>query len=865
MKANKESNALFRASHLMILVTYSALFCALTGETFLMGWEKWALIPIFVGLCFCWYAHMRQLFTGRHRLLIYVVCMMLTMFFYGIHPTSMFDLALTMCVAIILCTTTGIKLFVTLCQITYYVTFIYDFFWLLRNRPEELDSLVISRIALHVLLILVAGWLARLIIDRWNQVLSHTEEEVEQLTEATGRLNDFLTNVSHEVRTPVNAVMGLSAICMEQTDDAAQLERLQEIQAAGERVTEQVTNILDHSDIDRARLAVTREDYMLSSVLHNLVMKLRAYMRPGVELVIDVDPAIPAVMNTDVGKLEKIFWHLATNALKFTKEGGAYMRITAEEHDYGINLLLDVHDTGVGMSEEEMSRLFDGYYQSDSGRARATGGLGLGLSIVRGFVDALGGFIRMESRPGEGTHVHVCLPQGVVDNTSCMSVKNREKLVLGAYLHFDKFPNPAVREYYNSMVADIVRGLGVQMHRVDNLDDLRKLLGNIELTHLFVGPEEYESDVAYMEELAESVTVTVVADSSFVLPEGSRSHVMVKPFYCFPVAVVLNRERGENLTEKYMYCRGVRALVVDDEPVNLTVARDILRRYGMLVATAASGQNAIDLCAQETFDIVFMDHMMPGMDGIETMRRIRSDGQGVWKSVPMVALTANAGSTARESFRMAGFDGFVAKPIDLPELERVMRSVLPKNVISFEDTPRVRPKRGTGGEKAAPAANAAPAKPEDEYAPLRAAGVDIRQGLRYCQDDDEFYRTLLLQFASEAGAKRAELDAFGADADLPSYAIRIHALKSTAKMIGANALSEQARALEEASKGGDAEAVAAGHPAAMAAYDALTDAILTAFGGAAEDAEKDAPGSGNAPEDADEDVLEFGPEGVDEG
>jgi CheY-like chemotaxis protein len=247
-----------------------------------------------------------------------------------------------------------------------------------------------------------------------------------------------------------------------------------------------------------------------------------------------------------------------------------------------------------------------------------------------------------------------------------------------------------------------------------------------------------------------------------------------------------------------------------------------------------------------------MDHMMPEMDGIEAMRRIKADhqiGSSINKDVLFVALTANAVSSARNMFLSEGFDGFVAKPIDLPELERVMRSVLPKNAISFEDTPRVRVKPGDNDKKPSPAS--VPDKQEDVYAPLRAAGVDIRQGLHYCQDDEEFYRTLL-QFAAEAQQKRAELEQFSAASDLPAYAIRIHALKSTAKMIGANALSEQARALEEASKDGRAEEVAAGHPAAMAAYDALISAIFAAFGAPAETADTGAP--------ADEDVLEFSPE-----
>ena len=870
MKGSMESNALFKASHMLILTTYSIMACALIAETFLMDWEKWAVILIVAAICLCWYLHIRQLFSDRSRLMIYTACMMLTGFYYGIHPTSTFDLATVMCMCILLCATTGIKFLVTLSQITFFVTYAYDIIAMF-VRGETFDGLVISRIMLQVLLVVLAGWLGRSVIERWNQVLEHSKTEMKALTESTERLNDFLTSVSHEIRTPINAVQGLSGICLERAENPEQRENLGAIQGAGRRMTELVSDILDYSDIDRGRSSVIEEDYMLSSVLHDLVTNLKPYMHSGVELIIDVDPAIPSVMHTDVGKLKKILWHLTTNALKFTKAGGVYVRIAAEMHDYGINLLLDVSDTGIGMSAEVLNHLSEGFYfQADSSRTRSSGGLGLGMSIVYGFVTALGGFIKMESRQGEGTSIHVCLPQKVVDPTSCMSVRNRDQLVLGAFLHFDKFPNPVVREYYNTMVRDVVRGLGVQMHRVDNPEDLKKLVESIRLTHLFVGQEEYESDVDLMERLAQSVTLTVVAAEGFALPDGSAAHVMEKPFYCFPVAVTLNREFGEDLRERYMYCRGVRALVVDDEPLNITVARDILRRYGIEVTSAESGLEALSICAQESFDLVFMDHMMPGMDGIETMRRIRSEGAGSWKTVPMVALTANAGSAARETFRQAGFDGFVAKPIDLEELERVLRGVLPASRITYEDTPHA---RGGRGKKAAAESTAAqpapvsPAAPTDGYAPLRELGVDVRQGLRYCQNDDEFYRTLLGQFAAEAGGKRAELERFAAQQDMPNYAIYIHALKSTAKMIGAEALSEKARALEEASKAGRTEEVAAGHPAAMEAYDALTRAIFAVVGGAPAEEASDAGAEDGAlefaPEAADDEVLEFVPdEGV---
>ena len=156
-------------------------------------------------------------------------------------------------------------------------------------------------------------------------------------------------------------------------------------------------------------------------------------MKPDVEVVIDVDPGVPSMMRTDVSKLKKIIWHLLMNGLKYTKQGGVYVRISTKPQDYGVNLFIEVEDTGVGIDSENLSRVFDRFYQTDSGRSRSSSGLGLGLSIVSGFVSALGGFLTVDSARGVGTTIHVSLPQEVVDGSECMSVINPKELKIGGF------------------------------------------------------------------------------------------------------------------------------------------------------------------------------------------------------------------------------------------------------------------------------------------------------------------------------------------------------------------------------------------------------------------------------------------------
>ena len=644
---NDDKNANFQASHLMLLIGYTILAVILIVESFLMGWEKWALIPITVGMVFSWIFHIRQLLSTNARLWFYAILMMFSFFFYGIHQTSTYDLAVVMAGIMVLYTLTGKKALINFAVITYYLSMAYAITVMVMSG-EQFDSLIISRTVMHCLIIFLIGWFSKAIIDKWTQVLDKSKDEIVMLTDATDRLNDFLANVSHELRTPVNAVIGLSGICIDKEEKDDIRRDMISVRNAGRKVAEQIGDILDYSEIDRKNIVVNCEDYMLSSILNDLVTEIREYKSKDVELIIDVDPAIPSVMNSDATKIKKILRALISNGLKYTHDGGVYVRISCEDQDYGVNLSIEVTDTGIGMSEEELERVYERFYQVDSGRARLGGGLGLGLSIVSGFVSLLGGFMIIKSKPDVGTTVHVSLPQTVVDASSCMSVNNPDKLCLGAFLHFEKYENPVVREYYNSMVLNIVNGLGIQMHRVDNTDNLKRLKESLPMTHLFVGEEEYCSDIELMEKLAKDMIVVVVANQDFTLPAKSNARILEKPFYCFPVTTILNTDINTRVKEGgKLRLNGVRALVVDDEPMNLVVGKSIFKRYGMVVSTATSGPESIDICREKQFDIIFMDHMMGGMDGVEAMKKIRGDVAGLDNNVPIVALTANAMSSAK--------------------------------------------------------------------------------------------------------------------------------------------------------------------------------------------------------------------------
>ena len=814
------------------------------------GWEIWT-VPLFAGIVpLCLFLHISGRFDTHVRTNCYAVILMLEMFYYAVNIETSYESASVIIVVMIVLALARHRRFVLISGGVGACALAFQLILISGSKNFTFDLNHVIRWMWSFLVVALAMVILERLVVTWRSNTQKYEEHIEEIESVNKSAGDFLANVSHEIRTPINAVIGLSGVILDKSLPGIIRDDMLSISDAGKRVAQQVSDILDYSEIEGGKLVINAEDYMMSSLLNDLVMELRHYQKAGVEVVIDVDPDIPLTMNTDASKLKKILWHLIVNGIKYTKEGGVYVRINIKEHPNGTNLCVEVSDTGVGMSEDELSRAFERFYQTDSSRTRSSNGLGLGLSIVAGFVQALGGFITVESEKNVGTTVKLSIPQKVIDPGACMSVSDPDELRIGGFLCFEKYPHPNVRHYYDNLVKNIVRGLGVTMNRVDNVADLKKLVAQMSLTHLFVGEKEYVDNRAYIDELAKTVRVEVVAGGCIRISEGSKAHLMPKPFYCFPVVSALrltSEDDGDN--EGRMVLDGVRGLVVDDEPMNLIVATGILKGYGMEIETADSGVESIKMFAENDYDIIFMDHMMPGMDGVEAMKRLKFDAARDRRDVSIVALTANTISSAREMFAREGFDGFISKPIEITELERVLKKVLPKNLVSFtfEESQKE---------------DISDAFVEGDAivhtSPLKEVGIDTAKGLTYCQHDESFYTELLQQFVRESEEKKANLTECYKKEDAKNYAIYVHALKSTAKMIGAIELSDEAKTLEEASKAGKFDVVKASHDGMMERYDLIVKKISEVCSGATADFGADEILEFSPLED---EIIEFVPEG----
>lgn len=766
---NEYEKERIRGLHLVVVIVYTIAAAAVIGESFLMGWELFMLPLFVVGLFACWWLHISQNLSDNARYYIYVTLIYIVMFFHGIHETSLFDVAITTNLSILLFSQLDNEKVIKIGVSVYAFMLLYQLGIAINRGSIATDSLTVSRMALHIASVILTSRLAITIIKRRKKDTKNYAEILKRMADVNVRTENFMANISHELRTPINVVTGMTSLLLKEEKNPEKLENIESINQAGRRLFDQIGGILDYTEIDTNRLIISNEKYMISSVINDLISEISIFEKEhGLEIIFDVDAELPKYIVGDGRRIKKILYNLIDNAVKFTREGGVYIKVYGMTREYGINICMDVIDTGIGISSEEKEYISQGFYQSDSGRDRRTGGIGLGLPVVYGFVHSMHGFVKIDSNVGQGTKVHVSIPQNVADPSPCISVDNADELCIACYLRPEKYKHPAVRDYYSEMISNMVKGLKVNLHRIAQKEDLDKVFNKYAVTHVFIGAEEYNEDTAYFEEMAQKTKVVIVADKDFSAVDDSYTLTIRKPFYVLPVAAVLNTETVSlndddmALANVRPMFNGVKALVVDDEEMNLVVAGGIFRNYGMEVDTAESGMRSVALCEKKDYDIVFMDHMMPEMDGIEAMKLIKEQARLKGRTPAIVALTANAVSGAREMFLEAGFDGFVAKPIEMVELLRVLRTVIPQSKIQYIPQSDI---------------DLQDAVNDTPY-------IDYGKALTYCGDDKSLLDSLVKIFADEKKNNIMKLKQFMDNDDIEKFEIEMIRLRDEADLLG---------------------------------------------------------------------------------
>ena len=553
--------------------------------------------------------------------------------------------------------------------------------------------------------------------------------------------SNFVSNMSHEIRTPMNAISGMAEFILRDSRDEEARRHAATIKSASRSLLAIINDILDLSKIENGKMEIIETPCMLSSLLHDVTTMIRFRLEDKpVELNLAVDTNLPSMIYADEVRIKQVLVNLLGNAVKFTDEGSITLKMSGEPvDDIHCRLVTEIRDTGIGIREEDLKKIFSSFTQVDTKRNRSVEGTGLGLAISRRLVEMMGGKIRVESVYGEGTAFSFEIVCKVKD----------------------------------------WRGIG-------RIEEKRK---------------DYS---------AEPFRVTVSA-------------------------------------------RDARALVVDDNEMNLAVTSGILRPYGISVTAVASGTDAIDAFRREKYDIIFMDHMMPVMDGVETMQNLRKMPGG--DDAVIVALTANVFGGAKEEYKTQGFQDFLAKPIDPQKMDEVLRTWLKPSLLLPLESGSNLPKKPVNAEKHLFPSPSGKEMDESLLKRLAAVGISPAKGLHYCGGNWDLYQELLYRFVHDAPGKRKDLQRFYEAGDLNNYAVQAHALKSTSGTIGADSLSNLAREMEMAAKENRSDVILAKHCAMIERYEALENCVAAVCG-------EFFPVSEDKADEVEEEVLEFFPEEV---
>lgn len=531
-----------------------------------------------------------------------------------------------------------------------------------------------------------------------DDMLKVVEAKCDEARNATKIKSRFLAHMSHEIRTPINAVIGMNEMILRESKDEEILKYASETKTAADSLLGIINDILDITRIEAGKLTPIYVEYNPAKLINDIynLIRFKAESK-NLDFIVIIDENIPKRLKGDDMRLKQIVLNLLSNAVKYTHEGS----VTLEIRYLGEGILsFSVKDTGIGIKEENIEKLFEAFARMDENINRNIEGTGLGLNITSSLLKMFGSRLEVASKYGTGSYFAFDIFQEIID------------------------PTP---------------------------------MGKIDLNST-----EYD-------------------------------HKVYKEDFTAPNALVL---------------------VVDDNAMNRKVFRNLLKKTQVQIEEAPGGVECVEMIKQKRYDIIFMDHMMPVMDGIQALEHVRNDEDSLCKDVPVIALTANAVVGAKEFYFNAGFDNFLSKPVDPKKLEKMLLNALnPSLVESYE-----------------------PASEADDTA--EAVELPIINGIdwRYARlnfDNDRSMLDTIKMFRKSVAKDVEEIDGYfstiDAEGSINSYRIKVHGMKSTAALIGIVRLAGMAMELEEAAREKNVEVIKLIHPVFIRTWKDYYDELAVLF------------------------------------